>query len=629
MAKYGLLRNVYQSFIDSLRRLRTVQVQYGKELLAFRTKTNLFRFQTFSVIGIIISIIAVIYVKPEIAAIRKLFFLLAGFLILMFGLSGWSRAKIEEQISKLHTGIVDAGVFFLVAWATLQLIWGEGEVAGYVSYVGLMIAVAAVFYLRPIVFFSFCVISLAAVILLPSYAGLSEISHLEKHFAFLANSLLFAWVVSILHYFAAVEIFYAKKKIDEEGNKAELALQGGNLGYWNWNIEGESIEVDGRWLGMLGYEAQEKTIAFDEFFRMLVPEDRGKVAERVQSYFSGEMPKYTATFRMEARGGGEKWIYAEGRITEWSSSGEPLFMHGIHQDVQEIHEKQRKLQESERRFRAYTENAPVGVFIVGGLRFTYVNPEAISMTGYSEEELTNSINLYTLIHPEEREKLKMDVKELFERRETKPNYTYRIVSKKGDIRWFETRISTIDWRKRTFLLSAVDITERRKAEEKLKEYATYDELTGIFNRRVGLTLLGKEMDRVHRYGYRFTLCFIDVNGLKPVNDEYGHEEGDELILTVVRMVEESMRGGDVLCRIGGDEFLLLFRDCDMGSAELVRERMEESFRRINESGKKSYEISVSYGLIEYDKESEYSVQELLHRADSRMYEDKMKRKSVR
>ncbi len=602
---------------------------YDQELLAYRVRTNLIRLRVFGLLGLFVSLFAVLLVHPKAPYIDLLFFIMAVFSLFSVVFSTILLGRSENEALRLKLGLTHAGVFLLVLWVTVQLFLGGEDPRGFITYIGLIIAIASVFSLEPLFYLVVCILSLTSLFILPQfYPGLS-IPQLNGRFLFLINSVIFAWVVSVMHYYTVLEIFFAKMQMREEARRAELALEGGNLGYWNWNIPAETIDVDARWSAMLGYEAKRRRIGFDEFFRLVVPEDRKRVAETVQAYFDGKIEQYTVTFRMETQSSEEKWIYAEGSVTEWSSDGKPLHMHGIHQDIQELREQQRKLQESEIRFRAYTENAPVGVFIIQGLRFTYVNPEAIRIAGYSEEELLNSINLYTLVHPEERKKLRQDMKDLLRENARNRTYFYRIISKTGAIHWFEIRLSTVNWKKRIFLLSAVDITERRRAEERLKEYATYDELTGVFNRRVGLALLEKEMERVKREGGEFTICFIDVNGLKIVNDTYGHEEGDELIRTVVGVAEDIMRGGDILCRLGGDEFLLLFRDCDMDNAGKIKGRMEKGFYEINEEKSKAYEVSVSYGLFECTRETSGTVQDILHVADQRMYADKQERKAQR
>ena len=162
------------------------------------------------------------------------------------------------------------------------------------------------------------------------------------------------------------------------------------------------------------------------------------------------------------------------------------------------------------------------------------------------------------------------------------------------------------------------MVERRKTADSLKLFATVDPMTGIFNRRAGLTYL-KEMIMSNRPG---TICFTDVNELKLVNDTYGHNEGDELIRTVAETFSKNLRKTDFVCRLGGDEFLLIFPGIDLDGAEKVWMRIAASFNQYNETKHKPYKVIVSHGMTHYDGKREITVDELVREADGAMYQEK-------
>ncbi|WP_406541485.1 GGDEF domain-containing protein [Clostridium ljungdahlii] len=103
-----------------------------------------------------------------------------------------------------------------------------------------------------------------------------------------------------------------------------------------------------------------------------------------------------------------------------------------------------------------------------------------------------------------------------------------------------------------------EIEDRIRAEEKLKYFAAIDSLTGCYNRGMGLAFLDTELNAIKRNKSFFSICYIDVNGLKYVNDNFGHFEGDELLVMVCRFIKKVIRSNDILCRLGGDEFLIIF-----------------------------------------------------------------------
>ncbi len=167
-----------------------------------------------------------------------------------------------------------------------------------------------------------------------------------------------------------------------------------------------------------------------------------------------------------------------------------------------------------------------------------------------------------------------------------------------------------------------NITELKLAEERLQYYATTDDFTGFVNRRTGLAILEKIHEFSLRSGKPFTICYVDINDLKPVNDTYGHAEGDILIIEACRAMKESIRQMDTICRMGGDEFLILFPECDLSDAELVWYRIIDRLEEYNSRSNKPYKISMSHGILEYSPASRDSIEALLRRVDGLMYSEK-------
>ncbi|MGM0445597.1 MAG: diguanylate cyclase domain-containing protein [Bacillota bacterium] len=169
-----------------------------------------------------------------------------------------------------------------------------------------------------------------------------------------------------------------------------------------------------------------------------------------------------------------------------------------------------------------------------------------------------------------------------------------------------------------------DITLKKKHEEKLKKLADTDQLTDIMNRRMGLKYLDKQIARVKREDIPLTVCFIDINGLKNINDKYGHNEGDKLLEIVAKILEGNIRDTDAAARLGGDEFLLIFSDSNEDDISDVWSRIEEKIDKWNQNTDKPYNISLSHGFAQKVKGDELTSDDLIERADKKMYEDKKK-----
>lgn len=150
----------------------------------------------------------------------------------------------------------------------------------------------------------------------------------------------------------------------------------------------------------------------------------------------------------------------------------------------------------------------------------------------------------------------------------------------------------------------------------------YDPLTKTFNRRAGLSKLSRMVQYENRRQLRLSLCFIDINGLKLVNDQLGHQLGDELIISTVDGIKDEIREDDFIIRMGGDEFLVIYKDIDSETAEKVWDRIKGRYDQINKEENRKYRISVSHGIVDYGDDEISEVELLIKSADDKMYAEK-------
>ena len=161
----------------------------------------------------------------------------------------------------------------------------------------------------------------------------------------------------------------------------------------------------------------------------------------------------------------------------------------------------------------------------------------------------------------------------------------------------------------------------------LEERAFRDGMTGLFNRSAGLLILEREIQRAVRSRAALVVCFIDIDGLKAVNDSLGHETGDDLILSFAAIVRESIRAEDAAFRYGGDEFVAVL-SCDLSGAEEIVERIREAAARENGRGRKRYHLGFSIGTLAYNPDSRLGAEAVLAQADKIMYEEKRRHKAA-
>lgn len=183
--------------------------------------------------------------------------------------------------------------------------------------------------------------------------------------------------------------------------------------------------------------------------------------------------------------------------------------------------------------------------------------------------------------------------------------------------------SIIDYEdKRTILLGLSDITRLKEAEEVLKRYATIDEMTGFLNKRSGMLVLANCFERSKMLQKELTIAFIDMDGLKSVNDTYGHDEGDFYIKLVAEAIDMSTKSSDSIFRFGGDEFVLIFEGCDQDEVSSIMYRINGNLVDQARQSGKTYQMGVSCGLASRLADGLASADDLLQRADKEMYVDK-------
>jgi len=167
-----------------------------------------------------------------------------------------------------------------------------------------------------------------------------------------------------------------------------------------------------------------------------------------------------------------------------------------------------------------------------------------------------------------------------------------------------------------------DISQQKRMEEELRAMALIDDLTGLYNRRGFLTLGQQQLRMANRMKRRMLLLFADYDGLKKVNDSFGHAEGDRALIEVAHVLQETFRESDIVARIAGDEFVVLALETVDDSAEILAARLQTNVAARNARGDLRYQLSLSVGVACYDPEAPCLIDDLVAQADRAMYEQK-------
>jgi len=291
-----------------------------------------------------------------------------------------------------------------------------------------------------------------------------------------------------------------------------------------------------------------------------------------------------------------------------------------------------QLKQNERALRAVADNASDLVRIIDeDARVVYVSPSCERILGFSREEML-AMPPRALLPEEEREDaVKMTMGAHAGLAES-GRFVHRLRTKTGDLRWFETYYCLVrEGAKKTahIHLTSRDITDRRRHEKASKEQADLlrnlslrDELTALYNRRGFLEHAQQALRTAARSKQPACLFYVDLNGMKRINDTQGHQMGDRAIAATARILSAVFRESDIVARLGGDEFAILAAACGLDQVAIVRRRLMAAIDELNQSRKEPFQLSVSVGESVYDPQAPCTLETLMESSDRAMYEEK-------
>lgn len=299
----------------------------------------------------------------------------------------------------------------------------------------------------------------------------------------------------------------------------------------------------------------------------------------------------------------------DGKITHFISTGK---------DITDKVLSEKALQESEYLFKTLAESSLTGIFMYQS-SYVYVNKAFEEMTGYTADELF-AMQPADIIHPDDKETIRVQIRHRLEGilQEPRSYNELRIVRKDGTVRWvYATIASVIYLDSIAGLGSIIDISERKELERQLNKQASTDKLTSLLNRTRLDEISQREIACVERYKNPLSLILFDIDYFKKVNDQYGHDVGDSVLIQLAKIGSSVLRASDIFFRWGGEEFLILCPHADEDQAYLLAERLR---KKVEESIFDCGHVHISGGVTQYflNEPIEYTIK----RADLALYEAK-------
>ena len=378
---------------------------------------------------------------------------------------------------------------------------------------------------------------------------------------------------------------------------------------------GRLDRVNASWQRVLGWTEAELTST--PFIDFIHPDDRERTLAEAKAVYAGH-PTPGFRNRYRARDGRYHWLEWNTRVV---ADGR---LYCSVRDVTREHEAAAELVESAGRFRALAEGSIQGIVVEdvpAGFRPLFVNDAAARMFGYASA--TDVMALPSLAHlapPASLEQARQGWDALAAGHVPSLQGRVEMRHRDGRALWVELMCTVIVWDRAPALqMTLVDATERVRLELRLEELATTDALTGLPNRRQFTELAARELLRADRVERPLSLLVIDADHFKAINDRHGHVAGDEVLRTLGRVLRDTVRVTDLICRWGGEELVVLLPDTDLDQAAEVAERIRRACAdSVTRHGDVAIPVTVSIGVAARAAD-EHVLEAILDRADQAMY----------
>ena len=294
-------------------------------------------------------------------------------------------------------------------------------------------------------------------------------------------------------------------------------------------------------------------------------------------------------------------------------------------------EAEAALSEAEAKYRSLVEQIPAIVYADDGNVTTYVNPQIERILGVTPEAYRDDRDMWlNMVHPADRETVEAE-SVAFLAGQGGDLTDYRMVRPDGRIVWIRDRAfahrdaeGKVLWEQGILF----DVTELKEAQARIAHMAFHDGLTGLANRQLFEETLALALERAKRDLAVVAVLFLDLDNFKHVNDTLGHHAGDRVLVEVAARLKSCTRGTDLVARQGGDEFLMLLADLDLGGVDdatrEVAERVHEALEQPVHIQGSSFRPSGSMGISLYPQDA-YDADTLLKFADIAMYRAKRSR----
>jgi len=421
---------------------------------------------------------------------------------------------------------------------------------------------------------------------------------------------------------SGLERLSSVEALKEIAERDELMIRTANDGSWDFDALNNRMTFSPRWQSIMGYTDDDLVNDAPDWQRLVHPDDLARVQIRLREHLAGETEIFESVHRMRRRDGEWRWVQCRAKAMV-DANGRLRRLLGVETDITD-----RKTYE-EALFRE-KESAQITLQSIGdGVVTTdadgnieYLNPVAEELTGWADDDASGRPvdEVFRGFHEETCEPLENPVVMSMRRnRAIKSMRPTLLIRRDGNEIYVESTASPIrnDAGDVTGgVLVFHDVSEARELNRRLSYHDSHDILTGLVNRREFESRLERALKSARAQESAYTLCYLDLDQFKIVNDSCGHNAGDALLAQLGTLLKSKIRWRDTLARLGGDEFGLLLESCTLDEAMHTADSLREAIREHRFSwDDRNFNLGVSVGVVPLTTESE-DVASVLSAADS-------------
>jgi diguanylate cyclase (GGDEF)-like protein/PAS domain S-box-containing protein len=394
-------------------------------------------------------------------------------------------------------------------------------------------------------------------------------------------------------------------------------------------IDGACLSVNSKLCQIVGYST-------DELHQLTLhdithPDDREPELLLVNQMIAGASNEYRLEKRYFHKNGSIIWINTTVSLVKGARNS-PAYFITVVEDITDRKNVQFKWQKEMRFFERAVNSSLAGIYIynINQGKNEFISMAYTDITGYTIDDINqfSPEEFAQLFHEDDVDSVFKHIDKIINALdESYSEVEYRFKKKAGGWVWCLSRDKVFSWdennRAESFIGTFVDITRIKNLELELKDQARLDYLTGVDNRRSLNEKLNHEFNRSQRYKRSFSLLMIDIDNFKEINDTYGHNIGDDILVHLARQIKQIARDSDTTARYGGDEFIVILPEVGREQALMMAERIRDEFGAsssefFKQNGQKP---TISVGVSTLDENLSSSA-DLMKAADVALYQAK-------